>query len=139
MHGAARRGLWADPHSGALVALGARPSACSNSVSSLGSVISGIPGHYIEDVTISNVDIQISISYPKARSARTRDPEQRPRSRAGTVLAPHHQRRSRVTRCRLTASIRHSPVRIETEFALGQRPYLWRVRGPVALVVPDAS
>ena len=31
---------------------------CSNSVSALGSVISGIPGHYIEDVKISNVEIQ---------------------------------------------------------------------------------
>lgn len=31
---------------------------CSNSVSSLGSVISGIPGYYIEDVKITNVDIQ---------------------------------------------------------------------------------
>jgi polygalacturonase len=31
---------------------------CSNSVSGLGSVISGIPGHYIEDVKISNVVIQ---------------------------------------------------------------------------------
>jgi hypothetical protein len=30
---------------------------CSNSVSGLGSVISGIPGHYIEDVKISNVQI----------------------------------------------------------------------------------
>jgi polygalacturonase len=30
---------------------------CSNSVSTLGSVISGIPGHYIEDVKISNVEI----------------------------------------------------------------------------------
>jgi len=30
---------------------------CSNSVSALGSVISGIPGHYIEDVKISNVQI----------------------------------------------------------------------------------
>jgi polygalacturonase len=30
---------------------------CSNSVSSLGSVISGIPGHAIEDVKISNVEI----------------------------------------------------------------------------------
>jgi hypothetical protein len=31
---------------------------CSNSVASLGSVISGIPGYYIEDVKISNVNIQ---------------------------------------------------------------------------------
>jgi len=31
---------------------------CSNSVSSLGSIISGIPGYYIEDVKISNVQIQ---------------------------------------------------------------------------------
>jgi polygalacturonase len=31
---------------------------CSNSVSGLGSVISGIPGHDIEDVKISNVQIQ---------------------------------------------------------------------------------
>src|SRR5271157_3167146 len=30
---------------------------CSNSVSGLGSVISGIPGHYIEDVKISNVQV----------------------------------------------------------------------------------
>jgi hypothetical protein len=30
---------------------------CSNSVSALGSVISGIPGHYIEDVKISNVQV----------------------------------------------------------------------------------
>jgi polygalacturonase len=30
---------------------------CSNSVASLGSVISGIPGHYIEDVKISNVQV----------------------------------------------------------------------------------
>jgi len=30
---------------------------CSNSVSTLGSIISGIPGHYIEDVKISNVEI----------------------------------------------------------------------------------
>ncbi|HTP33770.1 MAG TPA: glycoside hydrolase family 28 protein [Candidatus Acidoferrales bacterium] len=30
---------------------------CSNSVAALGSVISGIPGHYIEDVKISNVQI----------------------------------------------------------------------------------
>ena len=31
---------------------------CSNSVPDLGSVISGIPGHYIEDVKISNVEIR---------------------------------------------------------------------------------
>jgi len=31
--------------------------ACSGSVSRLGSIISGIPGHYIEDVKISNVQI----------------------------------------------------------------------------------
>ena len=31
---------------------------CSNSVSSLGSIISGIPGHRIEDVKISNIEIQ---------------------------------------------------------------------------------
>ena len=31
---------------------------CSNSVSALGSVISGIPGHAIEDVKISNIHIQ---------------------------------------------------------------------------------
>jgi len=31
---------------------------CSNSVANLGSVISGIPGHEIEDVKISNVEIQ---------------------------------------------------------------------------------
>ena len=31
---------------------------CSNSVSALGSIISGIPGHYVEDVKISNVEIQ---------------------------------------------------------------------------------
>ena len=31
---------------------------CSNSVSSIGSVISGIPGHYIEDVKISNIQIR---------------------------------------------------------------------------------
>lgn len=31
---------------------------CSNSVSALGSVISGIPGHPIEDVKISNIHIQ---------------------------------------------------------------------------------
>ena len=31
---------------------------CSNSVSELGSIISGIPGHYVEDVKISNVEIQ---------------------------------------------------------------------------------
>jgi hypothetical protein len=30
---------------------------CSNSVSRLGSIISGIPGHYIEDVKISNVQV----------------------------------------------------------------------------------
>jgi hypothetical protein len=30
---------------------------CSGSVSGLGSVISGIPGHYIEDVKISNVQV----------------------------------------------------------------------------------
>jgi polygalacturonase len=30
---------------------------CSNSVSGLGSIISGIPGHYIEDVKISNVQV----------------------------------------------------------------------------------
>ncbi len=30
---------------------------CSNSVSPLGSIISGIPGHYIEDVKISNVQV----------------------------------------------------------------------------------
>ena len=30
---------------------------CSNSVSALGSIISGIPGHYIEDVKISNVQM----------------------------------------------------------------------------------
>jgi polygalacturonase len=30
---------------------------CSNSVPELGSIISGIPGHYIEDVRISNVEI----------------------------------------------------------------------------------
>ncbi|HWC98736.1 MAG TPA: glycoside hydrolase family 28 protein [Candidatus Sulfopaludibacter sp.] len=31
---------------------------CSNSVAALGSIISGIPGHHIEDVKISNVQIQ---------------------------------------------------------------------------------
>jgi hypothetical protein len=31
---------------------------CSNSISALGSIISGIPGHYVEDVKISNVQIQ---------------------------------------------------------------------------------
>jgi polygalacturonase len=31
---------------------------CSNSVSRLGSIISGIPGHNIEDVQISNVQVQ---------------------------------------------------------------------------------
>ena len=30
---------------------------CSNSVSGLGSIISGIPGHYVEDVKISNVQV----------------------------------------------------------------------------------
>ncbi len=30
---------------------------CSNSVAELGSVISGVPGHYIEDVRISNLEI----------------------------------------------------------------------------------
>src|SRR4029079_16883773 len=31
---------------------------CSNSVAGLGSVISGIPGHLIEDVKISNVQVR---------------------------------------------------------------------------------
>ena len=31
---------------------------CSNSVSNLGSIISGIPGHYVEDVKLSNIEIQ---------------------------------------------------------------------------------
>jgi hypothetical protein len=31
---------------------------CSNSVAGLGSIISGVPGYYIEDVKISNVEIQ---------------------------------------------------------------------------------
>jgi hypothetical protein len=42
---------------------------CSNAVASLGSIISGIPGHHIEDVKISHVHIQHRGGGPKEAAA----------------------------------------------------------------------